>query len=40
MKFLGGGGVGFGLGVRVFTVRAYSDEKSVYFSLMVVRGLP
>ena len=32
--------VGVGLGVRVFTVRGYSDEKSVYFSLTGVRGLP
>ena len=43
-----GGGRGVGLGVRVhyseelqiITVRAYRDEKSGYFSLTGVRGLP
>ena len=39
-KYIGGGGVGVGLGVRVITVRAYRDEKSGYFSLTGVRGLP
>ena len=39
-KYIHWRGLGVRLGIRFFTVRAYSNEKSVYFSLTWVRGLP